>query len=1636
MAMQTDYKTQHALQLEKIMAALPKSADAMFRQFTAQFYAKMPVTELEKLDPKHAVTLAHSAFGFAQKREGSKPKIRIYTPVKKLHGYDSKYPAIELLNDDMPFLVDSLTAELTRHGFTIRETIHPILTVKRDKKGALQSMGEGADGKAESLIHFEISTLPEGLTPQQLQDDLDSILQHIQATVSDWKAITAKVGERIGRLSKSRNHFDDETIKEVEAFLNWLVDRNFVFMGYAEYDFFDDKGREKLLAVPDSKLGVLKISDEIAPQGLEALPPELRHFLLVPQLIEITKSNRRSPVHRPVPMDYIGLKRFDTKGNVIGEARFLGLFTSNVYYQSAEAIPLLRQKILHTLERSEFAPASHDGKALRAILEFLPRDEIFQMSDDDLFETSIGILALEAKPGVRVFVRRDAFERFISVMAFVPKELFSTELRRQIQGIMETAFNGVTSSFSTEITEAPLARLHLIVKTTPGEIPTVDMAKIESEIAKRAYLWTEQLFDSLMARHEEQKAEKFQRAYGAAFPQNYINRYDTMAAVHDIDKIGEAVAANALALELFHVKNEDDGVVHLKIYNPNDEIAISDILPMLENAGFRAIDEHPFLITPQGEATPQVWIRDFKLRIAPGMMAAFDASKPLIEESLLHVWQGDMENDRFNALVLKAGLSWRQVAIIRAYARYLKQVGFTYAQATIEQAMNQHPAIAKNIVALFINRFDPATKDRDAKQAAIQKAIEEQLAQVSNVVEDAIIRRYVDIIMATLRTNYFITPSPLEGSRRKENSEAVFSREGRGGGIASMASSNKIPPLPQGEREYPAVLSFKLDSHKVPELPLPKPFKEIFVYGTRVEGIHLRGGKVARGGLRWSDRHEDFRTEVLGLMKAQMVKNSVIVPVGSKGGFVVKHPPADGGREAVMQEGIACYKLYLRGLLDITDNIVQGKVVPPKQVVRHDENDPYLVVAADKGTATFSDIANGVSAEYNFWLGDAFASGGSVGYDHKKMAITARGGWVSVSRHFHEMGVDIEKQDFTAAGIGDMAGDVFGNGMLLSDRIKLVAAFNHIHIFLDPAPNTKTSFAERKRLFDLPRSTWKDYNASLISGGGGIFERSAKSIALSKEMQAVLGIAQASLTPDELIRAILLAPVDLLWNGGIGTYVKAEDETHEQVGDRTNNAVRVNGSQLRCKVVGEGGNLGFTQRGRIEYARKGGRINTDAIDNSAGVDCSDHEVNIKIAFSQEIAKGRLTFAKRDKLLTGMTEDVAHLVLKDNVLQTQAITVAELQGVRLLESQARLMHVLERQGQLDRAIEFLPSDKQLAELRTARKGLTRPELAVLLSYSKMVLYKDLLDSSLPDEAYFTGDLKRYFPKAMVENFPEAIATHPLRREIIATVVTNSLVNRAGITFFSDIAEDLGVAPRDIAAAYALARDAFGLRIIWKEIEICGASVETQVEMYASAGEFLERVTVWLLRNLPLPLDVEHIREEIAPGIADLQKHGKHMQSETLRENAGAFFTRLVEQGVGAALADKIAGLELMSSAFDIISVSHRTGLPVDAVGRIYFEVGSRVRLGWLRLCAGHIATLSHWERLAVQSLVSDFYDEQRRLTMEVIEHAPKKPETGIAVWEKAHQADLTRFARFIDDFSTGDSPDIARLMVALQHVRTL
>lgn len=1594
-----------------ILAQLPKKASADEKEFIQQFFRKMPVMDIERIEPVRACAVAMSAYQFAQQRKKGALKIRIYKPTKKEHGWESDNYVVEMLNDDMPFLVDSVSAELQRLQLAPLQTMHPIISLMRDAKGDLQQIVEaGAKGAStESFIHFRLPLLPAGMTPKTLEGEIRQVLEAVKYAVKDWQSILKKCEEVEANLEKNFSHSKPEELVETREFLRWLRNKNFVFLGAVEYEFYDKKGNTAIRILEGSELGLFKLNDlELRPEGLTGLPPEVLHQAMRPHLLEITKANRKSVVHRPVHMDYIGLTRFDKNGKAIGEIRFLGLFTSIVYYQSAIDIPVIRRKINRVLERANFDPMSHDGKQLKAILEFSPRDELFQMTEDELFEYAMGVLSIEAHPDVHLFLRRDVFERFISCMVFIPRDRFNTALREQIQGVLEATMHGSVTAFYTQMTDSPLARAHLIVKTTPGKIPAFDQKELLKRIAKITYRWSDALRDALHVKHGEAEGELLFQRYSGAFSQGYINHHDIKNALYDIQKIREVIDSGKLGLELYRDEKYGEDNLHLKFYNAEGQSALSDILPMLENLGFRVQDEIPFRIAPTGEKRREIWIRDFRLQ-ASGLEAIdIKSLKSRLEETLQRVWLNEIENDGFNSLVMRAGLHWRQVNLLRAYARYARQAALPYSAEAMTRALHNHATIAQKLVALFEVRFDPSQykqqKVRLSAETLVKEEIDALLDKVTNLEEDRILRRLRDLILATWRTNFYQLDA---GGQPK------------------------------------TYVSFKLNSQAIPELPKPRPYAEIFVFSQRVEGIHLRGGKVARGGLRWSDRREDYRTEVLGLMKAQMVKNAVIVPVGSKGGFVVKQLPQEGGREAFMAEGVACYQNYLRGLLDLTDNIVEGRIVPPAQVVRHDGDDPYLVVAADKGTATFSDYANAVSAEYNFWLGDAFASGGSVGYDHKAMGITAKGAWISVRRHFREMGKDIQKEDFTVVGIGDMAGDVFGNGMLLSPHIRLLGAFNHIHIFLDPNPDAAKSFVERQRLFTTPRTTWMDYDKKLISKGGGIFNRSDKVIALSPEIRKALDIKEEKLTPDALIQAMLKAPVELLWNGGIGTYVKAEAESHEAVGDRTNNALRINGNELRAKVVGEGGNLGFTQLGRIEYAMNGGRSNTDAIDNSAGVDCSDHEVNIKIAFRAALEDGSLTVAKRNKILEQMTDEVGALVLRDNQLQTQAISTAQSQGTTLLEPQARMMQTLERIGLLDRKVEYLPSEKTIAERKQAGQALTRPEIAVLLSYAKMAIYNDILDSNFPDESYLQRDLYRYFPKLMREKFAPYIDGHRLRREIIATMVTNSIVNRAGSTFFFQMQEDTGLPGCDIARAFIVARDIFRIRDMWVDIMDMDAGKEhvpaaVQSALYAQSTLFLERVMTWLLRHLPQPLRIEETMAQYGKAVEEYLTICDGLVSDALKKAYDAKKQRFLEMGAPEAMAHRVARLEIASSALDVAKAAQDAKMPISVVTAVYFNIGAELKLGWLRRTASRTATQNYWERVAIKSVINELYGQQRRLTSAVLASIGKKgdEQKAATLWLARHEAAVKRYLAFLEDIRANEQITFPMLVIALRNVEAI
>jgi glutamate dehydrogenase len=1572
-------------------ARLAGERAAAAEHFVRSFYANVSPDDLVGETAENLYCAALSLWNHGQKRLPNTAKVRVFTPRADEHGWRSPHTVVEIVNDDMPFLVDSVTAELNRRDLTVHLVIHPIVRLARDAAGHITAKGEPRD---ESFMQIRINEQTGADRLEEIRRNVEHVLADVRAAVLDWRAMRAKVDHVVSELDNAPPPLPAEEVEEARAFLAWLADDYFTFLGYREYDFHGTDEQTTTSIVGGSGLGILRDDGISVFDGLrnsERLPPDVRYFLHQSRLLMVTKANRRATVHRPVQMDTVGIKRFDANGQVVGERLFVGLFTSSAYHRSPRDIPLLRRKVEDCIAQAGFDSASHDGKALIHILDTFPRDELFQMSPDELFETALGILHLQERQRIALFTRRDPFERFVSCLVYLPRDRLTTELRVRLQDILARAYGGKIAAFHTQVTDASLARLHIVIETMPGAIPEVDQADLESELVEAGRSWTDHLQEALVEAYGEERGLVRFRRYAAAFPLGYRERFSAEAAVFDIDRAEEALTQGRLAVNLYRPIESPANELRLKLYAAGGQLTLSEVLPTLEHMGLRVLSEMPFQLQPAGVAE-NVWLHDFRMETADGAEIDISTVKDVFHEAYGRILAGDMDDDGFNRLVLRARLDWRKVSVLRAYAKYLRQAGIAFSQIYMEEALARNAGIARKIFQLFRALFDPNGQANAADMAkTIEQVIIKALDKVTNLDEDRILRRFLNLVLATQRTNFF-----------------------------------------QKAKGY---ISFKLDSLAIEELPLPRPLVEIWVYSPRVEAVHLRGGRVARGGIRWSDRREDFRTEVLGLMKAQMVKNAVIVPVGSKGGFVVKRPPAGGSRDAMLAEGIECYKTMMRGLLDITDNLVLGKVKPPADVVRRDGDDPYLVVAADKGTATFSDIANSVSGEYGFWLGDAFASGGSAGYDHKKIAITARGAWESVKRHFRELGADIQKQPFTVVGVGDMSGDVFGNGMLLSPQIRLLAAFNHMHIFIDPDPDPAVSLAERQRLFDLARSAWSDYDAKLLSAGGAVYERRAKSIRLSPEARRLFAIDKESIPPNDLIKILLRAEVDLLWLGGIGTYVKAFDESHVEVGDRTNDSLRVNGRDLRCKVVGEGANLGFTQRGRVEAAMAGRRMNNDAVDNSAGVDCSDHEVNIKIPLNELVSAGDMTLKQRDKLLVEMTDEVAALVLRDNYLQTQAISVAEQRGWHRIDQQGRFMHALERAGKLDRAIEFLPDEETIKTRLAHRQGLTRPELAVLLAYSKMTLYDELLPSDLPDDAQLVDDLVHYFPTALNKAYPDAIPRHRLRREIIATVVTNSLVNRAGSTFVHVMKEKTGMPASDIARAYAICRGVFDLRALWTDIQALDNRVPAprQYEMLDATVHLAEVGTLWCLRNLTPPLDIAANIATFRPGIAELQQGIDALVADVALNATAERAERLTKDGVPSELARRVARIDLLAPGLDIVRLAKATGRPITEVGSVYFAAGRRFHIDWLRSASTGVNLASHWDRLALAAIVEDLYGHQRDLAASVLQQANG---ADIEAWIGAHPQTVQRVETLIADLRQLGGLDLAKLAVANRELRSL
>lgn len=1531
---------------------------------------------------------------FIKKRAPGEIKLRIYNPQDEQHGWQSTHAIIELNCDDMPFLVDSLRIEINRQGYNVHNVVHfGGFLVKRNLKGEItEILGRTEkkieDAYPEAVIHIEIDRQTDPHILSKLETGLLTVLEDVTAAVKDWQLVRDKVQELLDDLEKHPPKIVEKAeIAETRNFLRWIKDDHFTFLGCRDYQLAPHHGETALVLVSGTGLGVLR--DETHSKKIRVLSdlsPDVREMVLSPkQILILTKTNTIATIHRRVYTDYIGVKRYNEKGEVIGETRIVGLYTTAAYNSDPRQIPFLRHKVDTIIARSGLSEKGHAGKDLLNILQTFPRDDLFHANTDELYELAMGILQLQERRVIRLFARKDVYGRFMSCLVYVPREYFNSELREAMQEILMREFHALDITFDTRFSESILARIHFILRVDPKKPLVYDLKEIENKLIEVSRTWKDDLKDVLIEHNGEEKGLALFHQYGNAFPAGYREDFYPRYAVHDLDHIEKLSGDNLIEMAFYRLVDDPENILRFKLFHLEQTIPLSDVIPMLENMGLRIIGERPYQIVCRKDKI--VWINDFTMQYPGQEKLDLELIGEVFQEAFSKVWCGFAENDGFNKLVIGAQLGWRQVTILRAYAKYLRQTGFMFSQAYIEDTLVQYPEVARYLVELFELSFNPKQPENIREQVVgLEKNILSAVEKVSSLDEDRILRRYLDVVHATLRTNYF----------QLDN---------------------------QGQSK--SYLSFKLNSQAIPELPLPLPLYEVFVYSPRFEAVHLRTAKVARGGIRWSDRREDFRTEVLGLMKAQKVKNAVIVPSGAKGGFVPKLLPSDGSREVIMAEVIDCYKNFMCGLLDITDNLVQGKIVSPINTVCFDDPDPYLVVAADKGTASFSDIANGISKAYNFWLGDAFASGGSVGYDHKAMGITARGAWESIKRHFRELNIDAmapshpyqaeQTPGFTVIGIGDMSGDVFGNGMLLSKHIKLIAAFDHRNIFLDPNPDPEKSFAERERLFKLPRSSWEDYDPKLISKGGGVFKRSTKSISLTPEMKYLLGLTVDQMAPNELIKILLTAEVDLLWNGGIGTYIKASFERHSDVGDRTNDFVRVNGNQLRCKVLGEGGNLGCTQLGRVEYALNGGYCNTDFIDNSAGVDCSDHEVNIKILLNDMVTSGDLTEKQRNILLASMTDQVAELVLKDNYQQALAISLAKVHATTHAELYRRYLLDQEKAGLIDLQLEFLPDDKILAERKTQGLALTRPELAVLISYAKINIKAAILDSDIPEDAYLGRIIETAFPKTLSEKFGAQVKGHSLRREIIATQLSNNVVNQVGAVFVYRMVEETGASIAEIIRAYAAVYEIFNIGELDQLITKMDyqLSAQVQLEMLLHIKRLVRRATRWILRNRRLQLDVEKNIQYFSEGVAQLTEVIPSLMVGVTQDYMQQLTQQFISAGLSAKAAAHIAGCRALYTALNIVDVAVQYQFDLVETAKTFFAVGAYLELAWFRDQLNSTPLEGYWDSLARASLRDDLDIQQRALTISILQHEPEKPEAKdvdkhIKAWLKHYHPLLERW----------------------------
>ena len=1569
--------------------------------FAEQFFGIISLDELTQRRLSDLAGCTLSAWRIIERFDPRHPEVRVYNPDYERHGWQSTHTAVEVLHHDLPFLVDSVRTELNRRGYSIHTLQTTVLSVRRGLDGELvELLPKGTSGEGvqhESLMYLEIDRCANAAELNVLARELEQVLAEVRVAVADFQPMKDKLREILALVEQCPYAPAQNEKAEVNAFLEWLVGNHFTFLGYEEFTVAADAEGGQMLYDPQSFLGLTRLLRS----GLSAEDLRIEdyavNYLNEPLLLSFAKAAQPSRVHRPAYPDYVSIRQLDEQGRVIKECRFMGLYTSSVYGESVHAIPYIRLKVAEVERRSLFDPKAHLGKELAQVLEVLPRDDLFQTPIDELFSTVMSIVQIQERNKIRVFLRKDPYGRFCYCLAYVPRDIYSTEVRQKIQQVLMERLKASDCEFWTFFSESVLARVQLILRVDPKNRIDIDPQQLENEVIQACRSWKDDYASLVVEGFGEAQGNNILADFPKGFPAGYRERFAAHSAVVDLQHVLALSERKPLVMSFYQpLTQTGKQLLHCKLYHADTPLALSDVLPILENLGLRVLGEFPYRLRHANGR--EFWIHDFAFTYSEGLDLDIQQLNDTLQDAFVHIVQGDAENDAFNRLVLTAGLPWRDVALLRAYARYLKQIRLGFDLGYIASTLNNHTDIARELTRLFKTRFYLARKltqdDLDDKQQRLEQAILTALDDVQVLNEDRILRRYLDLIKATLRTNFY---------QADANGQA---------------------------KPY---FSFKFNPKLIPELPKPVPKFEIFVYSPRVEGVHLRFGNVARGGLRWSDREEDFRTEVLGLVKAQQVKNSVIVPVGAKGGFLPRRLPLGGSRDEIQAEGIACYRIFISGLLDITDNLKEGGVVPPVNVVRHDDDDPYLVVAADKGTATFSDIANGIAIDYGFWLGDAFASGGSAGYDHKKMGITARGAWVGVQRHFRERGINVQQDPITVIGIGDMAGDVFGNGLLMSDKLQLVAAFNHLHIFIDPNPDPASSFAERQRLFDLPRSAWTDYDTSIMSEGGGIFPRSLKSITITEQMKQRFDISADRLTPTELLHALLKAPVDLLWNGGIGTYVKSTEESHADVGDKANDALRVNGDELRCKVVGEGGNLGMTQLGRVEFGLNGGATNTDFIDNAGGVDCSDHEVNIKILLNEVVHAGDMTEKQRNQLLGSMTDEVGALVLGNNYKQTQALSLAARRARERIAEYKRLMTDLESRGKLDRAIEFLPSEDQLAERLAANQGLARAELSVLISYSKIDLKEQLLKSQVPDDDYLTRDMETAFPPSLVNKFADAMRCHRLKREIVSTQIANDLVNNMGITFVQRLKESTGMSPANVAGAYVIVRDIFHLPHWFRQIEALDYQVpaEIQLTLMDELMRLGRRATRWFLRSRRNEQDAGRDVAHFGPKIAQLGLKLDELLEGPTRDRWQARYQGFVKAGVPELLARMVAGTTHLYTLLPIIEASDVTGEDPAQVAKAFFAVGSALDLAWYLQEISNLPVENNWQALAREAFRDDIDLQQRAITISVLQmaDAPQDMDERVALWLEQHRVMVERWRAMLDDLRNATGTDYAMYAVA-------